>query len=750
MKSSIPNTRDIVLLGGGHSHALLIRRWGMHALPGTRLTLISQNVLTPYSGMLPGFIAGHYTSDDIHIDLARLCRWANMRFIVATVSGLDLENQLIQIQDRPDIGYDVLSIDTGSTPNTRVVPGAATYAVPVKPIHRLQSHLRDFYQRLQQRPVNSAEKRQIGVVGSGVGGFELLLALDYALRERSMHYEMHWILRSDLPLKRRPEKTRRLALSSCIDKGISVHTNFDVTEVSSGCVSAADGRSLRLDDIFWCTAAAAPDWPGAAGLQVDKHGFVEINSYLQSVSHDNVFAAGDVATQVETPAPKAGVYAVRQAPILFANLRRYVGGRPLETYRPQRETLSLMALGQKSAIATRGRFTLEGDWVWHWKDFIDQQFMRKFSHLPDKDSRLLKRFDNIWQSTETSENAAIGQKLRCGGCGAKIPQTILDEVLSQLKPVEHSDIRQGLHAKRDTAIIQTSSDTMAQSVDQFRAMLDDPYLFGRIAALHAMSDLFAAGAKAHSAMALAGIPHASHALVKRDLQQLLFGALTELNLHQCALIGGHTSEASELTLGFVVNGWLEEQSTSGPSHVQLGDKVILTKPLGTGVVLSADMHARAKGVDVERVVHGMLQSNSQASAILYNYTNILTDVTGFGLLGHLFTLARSPSLSFRIQLDKIPLYPSALRLAEAGEQSTLAPANRVYLTQTQHPDDLSVGIKTLLCDPQTNGGLLAIVPQDGSERCLQELEASGYPAACIIGDVTAVQPESPCVQLLHA
>ena len=166
MRPRAPIVKDIVLLGGGHSHIAVLKSFGMHPIPGVRLTLINRDVDTPYSGMLPGLIAGHYNVDQAHIDLNPLARFAGARFIRATALGIDAEAQIVQLEDRPDVRYDILSINTGSTPATRGTPGAAANTVPVKPISRFLDH----WNRLLARVAQHDGPIRIGVVGGGPAG----------------------------------------------------------------------------------------------------------------------------------------------------------------------------------------------------------------------------------------------------------------------------------------------------------------------------------------------------------------------------------------------------------------------------------------------------------------------------------------------------------------------------------------------------------------------------------------------------
>ena len=371
-----PVVRDVCLVGGGHSHALLLRSWAMQPLPGVRLTLVSSAVQTPYSGMLPGLIAGHYSYDDIHIDLLRLCAWADVRFIEDTMTGIDTANKQIHLQERPALSFDVLSLDTGSTPDLSIT-GSAQHSTPVKPVSNFHARWQHLEKRFAQ---NSEEPLTVGVVGSGAGGFELVTAMRHRLRHSSARF--FWILRGSSAISGRVARVGELAIAAARKAGIEIIENFDVVRVAEGELIAADGRVQKLDDIIWCTAATGPAWPAEAGMDTDKRGFVATNAYLQSTSHRFVFATGDIGTQVQTPSNKAGVFAVRQAPVLFKNIRAFLLEQNLTPYVPQKDFLSLMATGPRHGIANRGPMVVHADWVWRWKDYIDQTFMEQFRQLP--------------------------------------------------------------------------------------------------------------------------------------------------------------------------------------------------------------------------------------------------------------------------------------------------------------------------------------------------------------------------------
>ena len=373
---STPVVKDLVLIGGGHSHVTVLKQFGMRPLPGVRLTLICRDVHTPYSGMLPGFVAGHYDYDDIHIDLGPLARFAGARLYHDEVTGLDPVNRRIRCRNRPDVSYDVLSINTGSTPDFSQVPGADEFAVPVKPINNFLSR----WQHLVRRVLAARCVARIGVVGAGAGGVELTLAMQRRLeqlcREAGLAAQLtfHLFSRTDAILPTHNERVQATFQHILARRGVHVHAPCRVTRLWKNGLGCADGGAHELEEILWVTNAAAPSWPADAGLAVDTHGFIRVNDALQSASHADVFAAGDVAAVENHAREKAGVFAVRQGPPLARNLRRALLGQTPQPFAPQKQWLSLISTGDKYAVASRGKWSLKGRLIWRWKDWIRPSF----------------------------------------------------------------------------------------------------------------------------------------------------------------------------------------------------------------------------------------------------------------------------------------------------------------------------------------------------------------------------------------
>ena len=374
---------ELVLVGGGHSHLAVLKYFGEHPVRDVRLTLISRGVDTPYSGMLPGLIAGHYTYADAHVDLRRLSAFAGAQAIFDEAVALDPVGRVVQCASGRAVAYDRLSINIGSTPNASV-PGAEEHTIAVKPIDRFLPK----WDALCARILASDGSRAIAVVGGGAGGIELLLSAQYRLRallaargETADRLTFHLFASSPTILPTHNARARGAFERILARRGVRVHTTSAIVRVEPGRLQTANGATHATDEILWTTEARAASWLRASGLATDAHGFVSVSPTLQSTSHADVFAAGDVASLVGTPLPKSGVYAVREGEALAPNLRRALAGEPLRPYEPQRRVLSLISTGDRFAVGSRGPLAVQGRWVWRWKDAIDRRFMRKYQEL---------------------------------------------------------------------------------------------------------------------------------------------------------------------------------------------------------------------------------------------------------------------------------------------------------------------------------------------------------------------------------
>ena len=747
-----PILRDIVLVGGGHSHVGVLRRFGMKPMPGVRLTVVCRDTHTPYSGMLPGYVAGHYSYDDVHIDLRRLAQFAGARFFRTEATGLDRHDHQLYCNDRPPITYDRLSINIGSTPKLLDAGNGNDHVVAVKPIHRFNERWLALLARVQAQP----RPMHIALVGGGAGGVELLLAMQYRLRQElgrlgqdpnALTFSL--FTRGPTILPSHNSAVQKRFTRTLLARGVAVHVNAEVQAADDHGLRTTDGQYHCADEVIWVTRASGASWLKDTGLALDADGFIEVTDTLQTVTDPDIFAAGDIATMINHPREKAGVFAVRQATPLADNLRRSLENKPLHDYHPQRRWLALISTGDQYAVASRGVFSAAGALLWRLKDHIDRRFMARFNELTAmaQNSTLLPPSSVALQDKEAQE-AISAVAMRCGGCGAKVGATTLSRALGALRPIDRNDVVIGLHAPDDAAVVRVPpGKAMVHTVDFFRAFIDDPYIFGQIAANHALGDIFAMGAEAQTATAIATVPQGLESKVEDTLYQMMSGALEVLNDTNCALVGGHTGEGQELALGFAINGLIDDRADNimRKGGMRAGDVLILTKPIGTGTLFAAQARLKAKGRWIDDALLSMRHSNRLAAECLRRFgVSACTDLTGFGLLGHLVEMTRPSGVNASLNLSALPVLDGAEQTVAAGILSSLQPANIRLRRAIRNAESMANHARyPLLFDPQTAGGLLASVPADKVDACVQALVTLGYIHTSIIG---AVHPQNDTLE----
>lgn len=370
--------KHLLLIGGGHSHVEVIRRLGLDPEPGVAVTLVSPDRHTPYSGMLPGFIAGHYRFEDCHIDLETLCHSAGITRVEGAITSLDPQRRSARCSDGTEQAFDLVSIDSGSTPVIAGIPGAAHHGIPVKPV----AAFLDYWAGLRAAARQATTALHIAVVGAGAGGIELALAMQHCISSDGGRARFTLISDGPAILAAHPPAVQGRFDAIMRRRGIALRLHAPVQSAATEGLVLVGGEHLPADHIIWVTGAAAPAWPRNGGLQTDAAGFIVVNPYLQSPSHHCVFASGDIASMLAAPRPKSGVYAVRQGPPLAENLRRALRGEPLLEYRPQRRALALISSGDRYAVASYGPISFGGAWVWRWKDRIDTAFMQRYRSTP--------------------------------------------------------------------------------------------------------------------------------------------------------------------------------------------------------------------------------------------------------------------------------------------------------------------------------------------------------------------------------
>ena len=378
--------KRLVLLGGGHAHVHALFALGEAHDPALSVTLVSPVATAIYSGMLPGFVAGHYDLDECAIDLDPLAGRARARVVLSAAVRVDPSRREVTCANGEVVPYDVLSIDIGSRAFVGDAIGVEQYATPVRPVERFVLAWEGLVERAPRGGIGS-----VTVVGGGAAGLEIAFAMDHRLRKMLGRDAPHVRVLADTPVvlpdfeDAARDRIQRLAAK----RNVGLHPSSRVAEVGPGFVRLRDNIEFRSDATFWVAGAAAHPLLAESGLRTDDRGFLLVNDFLQSVSHPEVYGTGDCATSLENPRPKAGVFAVRAGPALVLNLRAALAGEPLREHVTRRRFLALLACGDKRAIGIYGPLVFGGRWAWHWKNRIDRRFVARYrvaAATPDREA----------------------------------------------------------------------------------------------------------------------------------------------------------------------------------------------------------------------------------------------------------------------------------------------------------------------------------------------------------------------------
>ena len=349
---------------------------------------------------------------------------------------------LVQVEGRPPVAFDLLSLDIGSRPSDGRIEGAAQWAIPVKPVDVFVERLA----ALEEHVRHERNPLRLLIIGAGAGGVELALALDRRLG-KAARYErprISIVCADPDALPGHGAGTRRRLRAALSRAGIELRCDHRVRALSRNEAFFESVPPIPFDAAVLVTHAAAAPWLADTGLDLDAAGFVRVGETLQSTSHANVFASGDVAAFVPRPLAKSGVYAVRAGPVLAENLRRLARGENPQRFHAQRRTLSLVSTGRPHAVASWGGLSFEGEWVWRLKDWIDRRWMRRYQVLPPMAP----------PPSGVRREGAPPDAMHCGGCAAKVASPILGMALARVDPGTRRDVVVGLDTPDDAAVFE--------------------------------------------------------------------------------------------------------------------------------------------------------------------------------------------------------------------------------------------------------------------------------------------------------
>jgi selenide,water dikinase len=781
----ILGAKNVVLLGIGHTHAHLVKQWAMEPIANVNLIGITDHGRATYSGMLPGVLAGDYSPSQMEIDLVQLLSAAKVPWIQESLIRVDRQAKRLTFDSGRQLRYDLLSVGVGSRPDALPVQfrqggQPALPVIGIKPMQtflpRLEDGIREAARQVTGQTVGLAGQGQkcsrpiqIDVVGGGLGSVEVVLCLRHFLSRcgwQPEHYRLRLLSGSPNPPVGCLASTRRRILRHLADLAVTLIPNTKLVAIEGDRLRCSDGQYLPSDLVIYLGAGSAAPATRLIDLPRDERGCILTNACLQSIGDDFVWAGGDCGTIQNQPLPKAGVFAVRQGPVMWDNLKRWAQGEALQPYRPQSDFLKLINLGGKRAIGEWRGISFEGRWVWRLKDRIDSKFMNMYQTLPAKLAREMGQQAVRTQAIRSSPIRVIGETkpaMRCLGCGSKIASDSLRHVLQTISN-DHADssfnVVDSTKMADDITVIpwassfatrdQPAHGGLAISVDAFPTPLTDPWLSGRLAVIHALSDLWASGVKPQNVLATVEIPFGARQAQEDMLQQVMGGIVSELALHQVTLVGGHTLEGPRLAIALTVLGQTKTGEVPAPKQgLQSGDRLILTKGLGTGIALAALHQGWCPSAVYERVLASMLAHNAIGLELVELFSvHAMTDVTGFGLLGHLREMTTSVGLEVRLSVPVLrkQVFPGIEGLLRRGIRSTMHENNQsflagVILESPLKPNELSAEgeLATLLLDPQTSGGLVLAVPEAEATNCLKYLQSKLSTACAMIGSVQAIK-----------
>jgi selenide, water dikinase len=777
--------KNVVLLGIGHTHAHLIKQWAMDPIPDVNLIGITDHGVATYSGMLPGVLAGDYRAEQMEIDLVQLLSAAKVPWIQDSLVRVERNTRQLTFASGRQLRYDLLSVGVGSRPaELPIQPGPdGTPPIPVIGIKPMQTFLARLEHGIRSAASGLGTESslsdgpaaaydpgrpwQIDVVGGGLGSVEVVLCLRHFLARcgwTPRQYRLRLLSGSPEPPVGCLPSTRRRILRRMAQLDVIAMPGTKLESVQGNRLQLDNGQFLTSDLVVYLAAGLAAPATRLMNVPLDDRGCLLTDHCLQSIGDHQLWAGGDCGTIATQPLPKAGVFAVRQGPIMWENLKRWAQGEALQPYRPQADFLKLINLGGKQAIGEWRGVSFEGHWVWRWKDRIDSRFMTMYQTLPAVLARQMEPSPSESRAKVTGRGratAAAKPKMRCLGCGSKIASESLRAVLRTISDSQSAEPFSVVDWRKmgdDVAIIPFGPTSLAGqtrhcgglavSVDAFPTPLTDPWLSGRLAVIHALSDLWASGVKPQTVLATVEIPFGDRQAQEDCLQQVMGGIVAELARCQVTLAGGHTLEGPRLSIALTVAGQTTTTDIPAPKQgLQAGDQLILTKGLGTGIALAALQQGLCSANLYQTILTSMLEDNAIGLELAKSFSvRALTDVTGFGLLGHLREMLAATACEIQLSVASLraQVFPGVWELVNRGIRSTMHENNLSFLagvrldspqgSQRLSPDQ---ALAAVLLDPQTSGGLLLAVPTAEATDCLDYLGKNLRAPAAIIGSVHA-------------
>ena len=691
----------LVLVGGGHSNVLLMRKWLMqpNLMPNHPITIISRDSHLVYSAKFPSVIANLISLEESLIDIASFAKSVKVAFIQEEVKNIEFKHNKIIFKSRPAISYSDLVINCGS--RTKVSKEfeelvQKKIAFPIKPFYESYKYI------LEEDQFDSYDELPFVIIGSGLAAVEIA----FALRKRWKHRPLILVCK----------------LQKLSDKFIFWLKKFKII--------LKPKINFNYKKILLCTGNAPHHWIENNYLRLDSRGRIITNSTLRSEQFSNIYAIGDCAYSGKSQLNSSGILAVKAVKRLSENIKNNLNKKRLKKWYPQKKGLQIVNLfndSNQSAFAVYGKLTIGPNInLWKLKNKLDNDFLAKLKPP-------IMRIDSIKENID------------CRGCASKVSQDILNKALRNSQLINFVD-----NTEDASEIFKNEKEIILQSIDGFPALVSDPWLNARITTLHACSDLWACGAKLSSAQVLISLPKVNDEfqdyLFSQSLKSIKF-TIEELGGE---LLGGHTFETRNfvakpyefgMDISLSVQGIIKNGKKPWKKNgLKSGDILLLSRPLGVGIIFAAQMQ-NINLFNSTNLVYKSLRTSQQflldqiyqlQDNLGENIINAATDITGFGFIGHLKEMVKSSNLQRKshnlneikavLNLMSFNTYPNVMELIRKGVKSTLFDGNKkIYdeiiekeFAQREIIFDLEEDLSTgkisdkieLLLDPQTCGPLL--------------------------------------------
>ena len=707
-KIKAPKFKVLVLVGAGHANIQVLKKLTMKNYEGLQIITINNGYTSLYSGMTPGLIENYYVLEDASINLAKLCKNAGSVFINDEVIKLDEKKNIIYLKKHPPIKYNLLSLNIGcqSKINDLEISKEAEI-IKVKPISNLVNKINSIEKLILKEKVISCS-----IIGGGIGGIEIAFALQSRYQNS---IKLNLFADQNNIEKNINSRTYKKLIALLSYKNINF-VNSRIKNIKENHVEDEEGKKFPTRISIISTGAMSLPWIIDSGLSLDESGFINVNSFLQSESHKNIFATGDIASLNYQIRAKSGVMAVRQGEKLKENLFRFLLNKDPIHFKPQSSWLCLIGTGGKNALLNWGQFTIHGKLIWQLKELIDRKFVEKFSF--ENPMNNLKDIIKLPLSDKIINQ--INLKMRCEGCGSKLSKDDLSDYL-------HNTNSLNAEVLSDAATIHITSNKFTQSIDHIKYFAEmNPYNFGRIAYLHSQNDILSAGSEVNSFSVSLGLPYNENEAQKYFLEYFMQGINSESEIDKSIFASGHTYTSEEPGITINMNG-IKILDTFKNQAVE-GDLIYLTKPLGIGFLMAAFNHnsINLTARVYEKIINNMLISNKSAFAIAKKYNaKPLTDISGFGLGSHLIDICKSSNLSASLKLNREIVIDGCLEDLKLYKSSAYEDNRNNAISEIEILDDNNKeihNISKILFDPQTSGPLLISLNQDLKQKFEIEFE----------------------------